>query len=366
MKQIILTDQEASTALNYHIDVSRLSFGTRVSWCTSQLTVCNDLCASDGEAGINHCNTKTLEYDCVCLDGSVPSLSSHDGTNDSIMCRLAYTKCVVESHSTTADQPACDAMIAKCEPLIPAAYSPAFVTNSIIARSGGITSYTDSAGILVVATASASAEISGVLTSQGATSGELPTAISNLPTAISGSPSATILITATSVPSSASTSDSATSPTPTTVTFRTITASPTTISTGPKTGSATATPVSSGTASVLSVGAKAGIGTAAGVGGLFVLAVVAYVFWRIGRGDRVGLSISIWKKRADGEEEDEPDLAIRKKWRGKRQSGRYSVAPWVQTSPIELPLMSIPMPELPGSVPLEPSKEKEVVHEVHG
>lgn len=278
----------------------------------------------------------------------MPALGLYEGTIETLECRLAYMDCVNEKGGTAKDQTSCASVIAKCGTLLPAP-----VTAPIVARAGHDADVVSDTTSEAESATSASTITS---TAEVVTSSEamLPGSITIASTDVSGG-----LIVATSLTST--TSHNSATLTSMTTTFQTSTASSTTVDPGTATDTTTTTFDSNGTTNKLSVGAKAGIGVAAAIGGLFILALVAYVFWRIGRGDRVVLSFRIWKKHA---EEEETGLAPTKQRQSAKSSRQDNAVPWIPRSPVELPPVPIPVPELSGSVPPEISKEKEVVHEM--
>jgi hypothetical protein len=57
---------------SYVLDLARVSPATRNSWCIQQLGVCRNLCG--GTTQQNICSRDTLNFTCICKDGTAPSL----------------------------------------------------------------------------------------------------------------------------------------------------------------------------------------------------------------------------------------------------------------------------------------------------
>ncbi|KAG0647538.1 hypothetical protein D0Z07_6567 [Hyphodiscus hymeniophilus] len=60
------------TLLNSTIDPTTVDYTTRSQWCTSELSVCNQLCSNNPNA--NTCNDTTLSFSCLCSNNSSPGL----------------------------------------------------------------------------------------------------------------------------------------------------------------------------------------------------------------------------------------------------------------------------------------------------
>ncbi|KAJ5247051.1 hypothetical protein N7468_002034 [Penicillium chermesinum] len=75
------------------------------SWCLGQRNVCPDIC--NGGTKQNSCDPSTLQYSCVCSDGSVPDVSQYQQTVPFYVCEANYGQCIDAHPNDAQGQEAC-------------------------------------------------------------------------------------------------------------------------------------------------------------------------------------------------------------------------------------------------------------------
>ncbi|KAJ5200219.1 hypothetical protein N7491_008981 [Penicillium cf. griseofulvum] len=77
----------------------------RSNWCFAQRNTCPDICETGTK--LNSCDASTLQFTCVCSDGSIPDVTPYKQTVPFYVCQAAYGQCI-NSHPNDAEgQRAC-------------------------------------------------------------------------------------------------------------------------------------------------------------------------------------------------------------------------------------------------------------------
>ncbi|KAF1984544.1 hypothetical protein K402DRAFT_413778 [Aulographum hederae CBS 113979] len=67
----------------------------RIGWCRAQTNTCPQICG--GHYSANRCDSRTLDFECVCMNGNTPNISSFDQTLPSLEC-LEWKRQCISSH----------------------------------------------------------------------------------------------------------------------------------------------------------------------------------------------------------------------------------------------------------------------------
>ncbi|CAK7202721.1 hypothetical protein SEUCBS139899_005448 [Sporothrix eucalyptigena] len=156
------------SATNFTIDISSVPLTTRSNWCTAQSNTCSTLCDNDPTA--NSCDPNTLDYSCLCQNGSAPGLQYYTQTMPTFICQEAYSECNAEYAGNAQAQANCTTSIEdQCGTLDPANYTAAAATTS--SKTSAATG--KSTGTASAATASGTAAV----TTTSSKAGSMPTAM---------------------------------------------------------------------------------------------------------------------------------------------------------------------------------------------
>ncbi|OLN97007.1 hypothetical protein CCHL11_02254 [Colletotrichum chlorophyti] len=67
-----------------------IDISLRSAWCTGERNTCGALC---DRATTNDCDVTTLEYSCICSNGTAPGLEYYDQSMPSFICMQAFSEC---------------------------------------------------------------------------------------------------------------------------------------------------------------------------------------------------------------------------------------------------------------------------------
>jgi len=93
------------TTTNSTIDPATVDDTTKSQWCSSEITVCGDLCGGDNTA--NSCDPSTLNSTCTCANGTAPGLQYYTGSLDTFICEQIYANCISAGENDAAAQKVC-------------------------------------------------------------------------------------------------------------------------------------------------------------------------------------------------------------------------------------------------------------------
>ncbi|GKZ20124.1 hypothetical protein AbraIFM66951_003300 [Aspergillus brasiliensis] len=98
----------ATASSNYtlpsNFNISAISLSERNSWCTAERNSCPEICG--GVATSNSCDSSTLDFSCVCSNGSTADVAEYTQTIPFFVCEATYAQCIEES-STLDEQEQC-------------------------------------------------------------------------------------------------------------------------------------------------------------------------------------------------------------------------------------------------------------------
>ncbi|KAJ5356468.1 hypothetical protein N7517_011077 [Penicillium concentricum] len=79
--------------------------GEPSTWCSAQRNTCPDICQKGTK--LNSCDASTLQFTCVCSDGSIPDVTPYLQTVPFYVCQSTYGQCI-DAHPDDAEgQRAC-------------------------------------------------------------------------------------------------------------------------------------------------------------------------------------------------------------------------------------------------------------------
>ncbi|PYH96978.1 hypothetical protein BO71DRAFT_396544 [Aspergillus ellipticus CBS 707.79] len=78
-------------------NLSAISTSTRSSWCTAERNSCPEICG--GVAISNSCDASTLDFSCVCSNGSTADVALYTQTIPFYVCEATYAQCIEASPS---------------------------------------------------------------------------------------------------------------------------------------------------------------------------------------------------------------------------------------------------------------------------
>ncbi|PWY69587.1 hypothetical protein BO70DRAFT_365862 [Aspergillus heteromorphus CBS 117.55] len=87
-------------------NLSAISYSTRSSWCTAERNSCPEICG--GVATSNSCDASTLDFSCVCSNGSTADVALYTQTIPFYVCQATYAQCI-EASPTLDEQEECKA-----------------------------------------------------------------------------------------------------------------------------------------------------------------------------------------------------------------------------------------------------------------
>ncbi|EGX43988.1 hypothetical protein AOL_s00210g149 [Orbilia oligospora ATCC 24927] len=106
------------------IDPSTVPSSTRSTWCQGNLQACPLICG--GGTSVNSCDRDTLEYECICSDGSTPDLSQYALTLPYFVCQEVRSRCIANGANNLEGQAECNSL--QCASATPGANSGGEIT----------------------------------------------------------------------------------------------------------------------------------------------------------------------------------------------------------------------------------------------
>ncbi|KXG47607.1 uncharacterized protein PGRI_014770 [Penicillium griseofulvum] len=77
----------------------------RSTWCFAQRNTCPQICEKGTK--LNSCDASTLQFTCVCSDGSIPDVSPYKETVPFYVCQAAFGQCIASHPNDAEGQRAC-------------------------------------------------------------------------------------------------------------------------------------------------------------------------------------------------------------------------------------------------------------------
>ncbi|KAF4255313.1 hypothetical protein KXW98_002582 [Aspergillus fumigatus] len=154
----------AAAANNYTFpagfNIALVSSTDKASWCLAERNTCPSICG--GIADRNSCDSDTLEFSCVCSNGTEADVSPYMQTIPFFVCQETYKQCIAASSTQDQDEK-CTAAQKECGTLNATASS----TSSSTTTSSAISTATESAtGNQAESTATATATASSSATTE--------------------------------------------------------------------------------------------------------------------------------------------------------------------------------------------------------
>ncbi|CAK7241169.1 MAG: hypothetical protein STHCBS139747_002628 [Sporothrix thermara] len=163
------------SATNFTIDPSVVPLTTRSNWCAAQGNTCTTLC--DNSPSANSCDPNTLDYSCLCQNGSAPGLQYYLQSMPTFVCEEAYSECNAQNAGDAAAQKNCTTSIQdQCGSLNPDDYTPAPATTSSAAAPSSSAAAESTSAVPATASAAASSG-SAAVASTSSVAGAVPTAV---------------------------------------------------------------------------------------------------------------------------------------------------------------------------------------------
>ncbi|KAL1895081.1 hypothetical protein Sste5346_005503 [Sporothrix stenoceras] len=163
----------ANAVTNFTINPDDVSLTQRSNWCTAQDNTCSTLC--DGNPKANSCTPSTLNYTCLCQNGSAPGLEYYTQTLPTFICQEAYSECNAANVGNAQAQSNCTTSIQdQCGSLNPENYTAAAPSST--AATTATTATTKASGTATGATTGGTS----APTTTSSDSGAMPTAFGHL------------------------------------------------------------------------------------------------------------------------------------------------------------------------------------------
>lgn len=85
------------------LDPSTVSPATKQTWCSDQQATCRNIClnSNNNDPITNYCIADTLQYDCVCSDGTRPNSTEYTQTIPYFTCTADQQTCINNCQPTT-------------------------------------------------------------------------------------------------------------------------------------------------------------------------------------------------------------------------------------------------------------------------
>ncbi|OHW92530.1 hypothetical protein CSPAE12_08898 [Colletotrichum incanum] len=95
------------------INVNAVTVNQRANWCVAERNTCKVLCQPNPTT--NDCDSTTLEYSCLCPNGSAPGLEYYEQTMPTFICQKAFEDCIAANVGDKNGQDNCtDTIRSQC------------------------------------------------------------------------------------------------------------------------------------------------------------------------------------------------------------------------------------------------------------
>ncbi|KAK2058598.1 hypothetical protein LY76DRAFT_593121 [Colletotrichum caudatum] len=91
------------------INVAVLTVNQKANWCVAERNTCKVLCQPNPTS--NDCDSTTLEYSCLCPNGSAPGLEYYEQTMPTFICNQAFEDCIAANVGDKNGQDNCTTTI---------------------------------------------------------------------------------------------------------------------------------------------------------------------------------------------------------------------------------------------------------------
>ncbi|KAJ9651082.1 hypothetical protein H2198_009636 [Neophaeococcomyces mojaviensis] len=86
-------------------NIGNTTSSDRFQWCLAQRNTCPQICG--GVASQNDCDNNSLQYNCVCQNGTVPDCSAFSQTVPYFVCITTYGQCIAAHPNDAEGQDTC-------------------------------------------------------------------------------------------------------------------------------------------------------------------------------------------------------------------------------------------------------------------
>ncbi|KAK2006908.1 hypothetical protein LZ32DRAFT_610800 [Colletotrichum eremochloae] len=91
------------------INVAALTVNQKATWCVAERNTCKVLCQPNPTT--NDCDSTTLQYSCLCPNGSAPGLEYYEQTMPTFICNQAFEDCITANVGNKNGQDNCTTTI---------------------------------------------------------------------------------------------------------------------------------------------------------------------------------------------------------------------------------------------------------------
>ncbi|KAF2266408.1 hypothetical protein CC78DRAFT_531795 [Lojkania enalia] len=91
------------------VDPGTVNDTVKQTWCLAQRETCPAICGGYSRAN-SSCDAPTLQWTCVCSDGTRPNMSDYQQSVPGLMCRRWFDDCIAASGDNLGEQEACKAI----------------------------------------------------------------------------------------------------------------------------------------------------------------------------------------------------------------------------------------------------------------
>ncbi|KAH8698277.1 hypothetical protein BGW36DRAFT_425989 [Talaromyces proteolyticus] len=128
------------------------------NWCLGERNTCPQICG--GAASPNDCDPTTLNFDCTCINGTVPDVSIYINTIPFYVCQANFAQCIKNHPNDQQGQDQCSAS-ATCGSLTASVASSTTSTSSVASSTSTSVSKVTTSASPTAATASATSTHTG-------------------------------------------------------------------------------------------------------------------------------------------------------------------------------------------------------------
>lgn len=97
--------QSMPPAATQGFNIGNTTSTDRFQWCLAQRNQCPQICG--GAASLNDCDDTTLQYNCVCPNGTVPDCSAYQQTIPFFICQQTFVQCTANHPNDAAGKQQC-------------------------------------------------------------------------------------------------------------------------------------------------------------------------------------------------------------------------------------------------------------------
>lgn len=95
-----------------YFNIGSVSSTTLAQWCLAERNSCPPICG--GVASSNTCDPSTLQFSCVCANGTMANVAPYEQTIPSLVCQENYSGCIAANVGNLTGQNQCQAAQKLC------------------------------------------------------------------------------------------------------------------------------------------------------------------------------------------------------------------------------------------------------------